>query len=155
MTIPQSFVPLIVLITVFQLPHCSLAQEFLTVRTTAYTHSEADHLRYGRMTASGSTLRAETSYTSAAADWSEFPVGTRFRIKGQSKIYVIDDYGSALVGTRTIDLYKTTKGEMNAWGVRTVEIEILEDGNFRRAKTILASRLKFAHCREMYAAIEE
>ena len=47
---------------------------------------------------------------SAAADWSRYPVGTRFRIVGKPYEYVIDDYGSALVGTDTIDLYKPSGG---------------------------------------------
>ena len=46
---------------------------------------------------------------SAAADWSRFPLGTRFQIVGTQDRYVIDDYGGALVGTNTIDLYKTSR----------------------------------------------
>ena len=40
------------------------------VRTTAYTHSEADHLKYGNKTALGTVLRNTPEYHSVAADWS-------------------------------------------------------------------------------------
>ena len=42
---------------------------------------------------------------------------------------MIDDYGTALVGTNTIDLYKPTKLQMKRWGVRNVDIDILEWGS--------------------------
>ena len=82
-----------------------------SVRTTAYTHSEADHIRYGRKNAIGTTLMYGST-RSAAADWSIFPLGTKFRIEGDPSLYVIDDYGSALIGKRTIDLYKPSRGSM-------------------------------------------
>lgn len=96
------------------------------VRTTAYTHEEADHAAYGRSTAIGTTLRCSRTYTSAAADWSRFPLGTKFQIVGEPTIYVIDDCGGALWGTDTIDIYRPNLAAMNAWGTRHVEIKILE-----------------------------
>ena len=152
-------------------PHCSLilATSFVIafslastesaysqtfqVRTTAYTHTEDDHLVYGRSTASGTTLRAGARYTSAAADWSRFPLGTTFRIKGDKSgtIYVIDDYGIALVGTSTIDIYCPTKEAMNRWGVRHIEIEILETGDIERSRRILASRKKWRFVNAMHS----
>ncbi len=63
---------------------------------------------------------------SAAADWSRYPLGTKFRMVGQPHVYVIDDYGSALVGTDTIDIYKPNLTMMKEWGVREIDIEILE-----------------------------
>ena len=66
------------------------------VRTTAYTCSEDDHLIYGDKNATGTTLRYTDRVRSAAADWSFYPVGTTFRIKGLPYLYVVDDYGSAL-----------------------------------------------------------
>ncbi len=50
------------------------------VRTTAYTHTEADHLPYGNRSALGTELRYTPEYHSVAADWSRFPLGTKFRI---------------------------------------------------------------------------
>src|SRR6188768_426900 len=72
-----------------------------SVRTTAYTHSESDHIQYGARTAVGTPLKYG-SVRSAAADWSVYPVGTIFQIEGSPYIYQVDDYGSALVGTNTI-----------------------------------------------------
>ncbi|NNE91065.1 MAG: 3D domain-containing protein [Verrucomicrobiales bacterium] len=123
------------------------------VRTTAYTHTEADHLKYGRKTALGTDLQYTKEYHSAAADWSRFPLGTKFRIKGYDRIFVVDDYGKALVGSRTIDIYFDTEKRMNNWGVRFVEIEVLEFGSFHESRKILAARGTFPHCLEMLASM--
>src|SRR5215203_540433 len=83
------------------------------VRTTAYTHSEGTGGRNAiGQRLSGGRLR------SAASDWSRFPLGTRFRVLSTGDEYVIDDYGGALVGTDTIDLYTSSRRSMNHWGVR-------------------------------------
>ena len=123
-----------------------------TVRTTAYTHTEADHLAYGNLTAIGTRLRATREHTSAAADWSRFPLGTTFRIVGENTTYVVEDYGSALVGTDTIDIYRPTRSSMNHWGVRNVEIIILKMGCFDQSRTLLA-KSSASHCREMYHSL--
>src|SRR3954447_5234052 len=100
------------------------ARRIANVRTTAYTHTE----RGGHRNAIGARL-AGADVMSAAADWSRFPLGTRFQIVGTSERYVIDDYGGALVGTNTIDLYKATRSAMRAWGVRRVDIDITSWGS--------------------------
>src|SRR5437867_11347089 len=74
------------------------------VRTTAYTQSE----RGGRHNALGMYLSGR-HVISAASDWSRFPLGTRFRLVDTNDEYIIDDYGTALIGTGTIDLYKPTQ----------------------------------------------
>ena len=122
-----------------------------SVRTTAYTHTESDHITYGAATAAGTKLRTGVKYNSAAADWSRFPLGTVFRIKGEPTVYVIDDYGSALVGTSTIDIYRPTIASMNKWGVRNVEIEILKTGDVKKSRKILSSRTSWSHCRAMHS----
>lgn len=124
------------------------------VRTTAYTCSECDHLQYGSMNAAGTPLRYTSQVRSAAADWSVYPVGTTFRIKGLPYLYVVDDYGSALTGTATIDLYTPTKDHMNAWGRRNVEIAIVRWGSYARSAEILSKRTGYAHCRQMYVSIQ-
>jgi 3D (Asp-Asp-Asp) domain-containing protein len=98
------------------------------VRTTAYTHDEADHQAYGRSTAIGTTLRACRAYNSAAADWSRFPLGTKFQIVGEPTVYVVDDCGGALYGPNTIDIYRPSLSSMDAWGTRFVQIKILDFG---------------------------
>ena len=124
------------------------------VKTTAYTHDESDHIEYGARTAVGTPLK-HGQIRSAAADWSIYPVGTVFQIQGDPSIYVVDDYGSALVGTKTIDLYKPTFGLMNNWGTRHVTIRVLKWGSFIRSLTILKPRAyKAWHVREMVARIE-
>ena len=123
------------------------------VRTTAYTHTEADHLIYGRKNAAGTTLRYSDKVRSAAADWSVYPVGTTFRIKGLPHLYVVDDYGSALVGTGTVDLYKPSHAVMNAWGRRNVELTIVRWGSQKRSAEILKDRVHHAHCRQMFTSL--
>lgn len=121
------------------------------VRTTAYTCSECDHLVYGSQNATGTLLRYTDRVRSAAADWSFYPVGTSFRIKGLPYLYVVDDYGSALTGTGTIDIYKPSKEIMNQWGRRNVEITVVQWGSFTRSAQILAGRTKYSHCKQMLA----
>ena len=131
------------------------ARPSIRVRTTAYTHNEADHLKYGRKTAIGTRLRYG-QVRSAAADWSRYPVGTQFRIKGQPGIlYEVDDYGSALVGTGTIDLYKPSFSAMNRWGVRHIDIEVVKWGSFGQSLKVLKPRTKWAHIRRMIASIQK
>ncbi|MGI9244754.1 MAG: 3D domain-containing protein [Verrucomicrobiales bacterium] len=124
-----------------------------SVRTTAYTHTESDHIRYGRKNAIGTTLMYGST-RSAAADWSIFPLGTKFQIEGDPSLYVIDDYGSALVGKRTIDLYKPSRGSMNAWGVRHVEIKVIEWGCPKKSLKMLEGRSAYRHVREMIKGLE-
>ena len=125
------------------------ARRMANVRTTAYTHTE----RGGRRNAIGVRLSGN-SVMSAASDWSHFPLGTRFQIVGTKDQYVIDDYGSALIGTNTIDLYKSSRTAMRAWGVRHVDIDILEWGSKQQSLKVLAPRTKNRIVRRMIAALE-
>jgi len=126
----------------------------MRVRTTAYTHNESDHIIYGVKNAIGTNLKFG-SVRSAAADWSRFPVGTQFRIAGQpGVIYVVDDYGSALVGTGTIDLYKPNRSMMDNWGVRHVDIQVIQWGSFEKSMELMRDRTKWRHVRAMMDGIE-
>jgi len=129
-------------------------EDSILVRTTAYCQDEADHLPYGSLSAVGTPLKyGETR--SAAADWSRYPVGTRFRIAGQPGIiYQVDDYGSALVGSSTIDLYRPTMEEMNDWGVRNVDIEVIEWGSYEDSLKLMKDRTKYPHVRRMVDDIQ-
>lgn len=124
-----------------------------SVRTTAYTHGEADHIVYGAKTAVGTQLKYG-NVRSAAADWSVYPVGTIFQIEGLPYIYQVDDYGSALVGTNTIDLYKPDKATMKAWGVRNVNIRVLRWGSFSKSLSIMKERTAYPHIRRMVERIQ-
>ena len=124
------------------------------VKTTAYTQSESDHIVYGAKSAVGNPLKYG-AVRSAAADWSVYPVGTEFKIEGEPYVYQVDDYGSALVGTRTIDLYRPSKASMNSWGARNVNIQVIKWGSFTKSLSIMKPRdgLK-PHIHPMISAIE-
>ena len=124
----------------------------MTVRTTAYTAAEPG----GAHSACGELLHfGGTSNTySAAADWSWMPLGTRFQMPATGRTYVVEDYGSALVGRKTIDLFMPSRSEMNSWGVRNVDIEILEWGSTAMSLRLLEPRQRNEHVRRMVAAMQ-
>jgi 3D (Asp-Asp-Asp) domain-containing protein len=137
-----------------KMPFYHHSQRTRVVRTTAYTHSERDHVSYGPRNAVGTSLKYTSTVRSAAADWSVYPLGTTFRIKGQPYLYVVDDYGSALTGTGTIDIYQPTRQLMKEWGRRYVELTIVRWGDPANSLEVLGSRKGFRHCRQMYAALQ-
>jgi 3D (Asp-Asp-Asp) domain-containing protein len=118
------------------------------VRTAAYTHGENG----GHCNALGGSLSGRQTM-SAASDWSRFPLGTCFRIVDTKQEYIIDDYGTALVGTNTIDLYKKTRLEMKRWGVRQVDIDILEWGSNEQSLKVLGPRAKHKCVQRMIFAL--
>jgi 3D (Asp-Asp-Asp) domain-containing protein len=131
-------------------PTLTSGRRISNVRTTAYTHSEGG----GCHNALGCRL-SDQHVMSAASDWSRFPVGTRFRIADTNEEYVIDDYGTALIGTDTIDLYKPSRVEMKRWGVRQVNIDILQWGSEEQSLKVLAPRCKHGCVRQMITALEK
>jgi len=92
---------------------------------------------------------------SAASDWSRFPLGTRFRIADTNEEYVIDDYGMALVGTDTIDLYKPSRLDMHRWGVRRVDIDVLQWGSEEESLKVLTPRTKHRCVRQMVTSLQQ
>ena len=120
------------------------------IRTTAYSRGEDG----GRRNAIGAKL-SKSRCRSAASDWSVFPLGTRFRIVGTKEEYIIDDYGTALVGTNTIDLYKPSRLEMKRWGVRHVDIDILEWGSDEKSLAVLTPRAKHRSVQRMIFALQK
>lgn len=130
-------------------------QRTRVVRTTAYTHTESDHLAYGPRNAIGTSLKYTSQVRSAAADWSVYPLGTKFKIKGQPYIYVVDDYGSALVGTGTIDIYQPSKSLMRQWGRRVVEITVVQWGSAELSMQKLSDRRRYKHCASMFASLSQ
>jgi 3D (Asp-Asp-Asp) domain-containing protein len=136
------------------------------VRTTAYISS-----RHGAAkNANGSQLKSG-HLNSAAADWSRFPLGTKFSICGTDKLYVVDDYGPALVGTNRIDLCMPSRracgpglvrssgrldvNEMHHWGVRKVTINIIEPGSYDKSLALLKTRKHVPYVRRMVKGLEE
>ena len=190
--------------------------EFQNVRTTAYTHTEADHRQFTNHNALGGQLHAATgairraeytpralpvtaedrsdyrraSYTtaviepfsmeprrttkmvktkhgkkrvvvmvkpqigSAAADWSRSPAGTVFRLLSTGQVYKVDDYGWALAGRNTIDLYMPTRSAMNAWGAREEGIQILRWGSPNESLRLLQAHQGYRHIRRMVLELE-
>jgi 3D (Asp-Asp-Asp) domain-containing protein len=190
-------------------------RDFQNVRTTAYTHTESDHLPYGNHNALGGKLHAasgairraeytpravpvsedvadyrrasysgpalekfslkETKTTklvktkhgtkkvvvsskpqigSAAADWSRWPVGTVFRLISTGQVYRVDDYGWALAGRNTIDLYMPSRSTMNAWGAREENIQILQWGSTGESLRLLQAHQGYRHIRRMVLELE-
>ena len=198
--------------------------DFQTVRTTAYTHTEADHREFTNHNALGGELHAagppihraenvpraipvgamedvgvrrvsnlgatlqpfsleETRTTtrtttarhitkttrgvkraiavakplpigSAAADWSRWPVGTTFRLLSTGQVYRVDDYGWALSGRNTIDLYMANQRDMNSWGARQETIQILQWGDPQQSLQFLQSHQDYRHIKRMVLEIE-
>jgi 3D (Asp-Asp-Asp) domain-containing protein len=177
--------------------------DFQTVRTTAYTHTESDHIEYGNHNALGGILQAAappirsaaavpralpvydsevapqpwtmdprvtrlkrtttttttwsrypTVYGSAAADWSRWPAGTIFRVLSTGQVYRVEDYGWALAGRNTIDLYMATPNDMNSWGVRAEQIQILQWGDPQESLHLLSRHQDHRHIRRMVLELE-
>jgi len=197
--------------------------DFQNVRTTAYTHTESDHLEYSNHNALGGELHAagapihraeavaratlayevpravpvdeNASYSpklhpfsmeenrtvtrttkrptktsrnvkravavsrppqigSAAADWSRWPAGTVFRLLSTGQNYRVEDYGWALSGRNTIDLYMANQREMNSWGAREEAIEILQWGDPQESLQFLQSHQNYRHIKRMVFELE-
>jgi 3D (Asp-Asp-Asp) domain-containing protein len=197
--------------------------DFQHVRTTAYTHTEADHRQYSNRNALGGELRAagpaihraevvaratlayeapraipvdeSGSYSpplqrfsmeerrtvtrtakrpakpprnvkravavskppqigSAAADWSRWPAGTVFRLLSTGQNYRVEDYGWALSGRNTIDLYMANQREMNTWGARPETIEVLKWGDPQESLQFLRRHQDYRHIKRMVLELE-
>ena len=128
--------------------------QFQHIRASAYTHTESDHLQHGCQTAIGTTLQCGP-VSSAAADWSRWPLGTTFRICDTGQLFRVDDIGWALAGRNTLDLYKPSRSAMNAWGLRNVEIEVLEWGSLEESLRVLKPRARFPHVQRMIDGIKD
>ena len=191
-------------------------RDFQNVRTTAYTHTESDHVAYGNHTALGGRLHAATgavrraeytpraipvsgddpadyrraSYSgpalekfslretkttkivktkhgtkkvvvtskpqigSAAADWSRWPAGTVFRLISTGQVYRVEDYGWALAGRNTIDLYMSSRRDMNSWGAREENIQVLQWGSEGESLRLLQGHQGYRHIRRMVLELQ-
>jgi 3D (Asp-Asp-Asp) domain-containing protein len=91
---------------------------------------------------------------SAAADWSRWPMGTTFRLLSTGQIYKVEDYGWALSGRNTIDLYMATQRDMNSWGARQEPIQILQWGDPQQSLQFLQSHQDYKHIKRMVLELE-
>ena len=91
---------------------------------------------------------------SAAADWSRWPVGTTFRLLSTGQTYRVEDYGWALSGRNTIDLYMANQRDMNSWGARQETIQILQWGDPQESLQFLRSHQDYRHIKRMVLELE-
>jgi len=91
---------------------------------------------------------------SAAADWSRWPAGTVFRLLSTGQTYRVEDYGWALSGRNTIDLYMANRREMNSWGARGETIQILQWGDPQESLQFLRSHQNYKHIKRMVLELE-
>jgi 3D (Asp-Asp-Asp) domain-containing protein len=91
---------------------------------------------------------------SAAADWARWPAGTVFRLLSTGQNYRVEDYGWALSGRNTIDLYMANQREMNSWGARQETIEILQWGDPQESLQFLQRHQDYKHIRRMVLELE-
>jgi 3D (Asp-Asp-Asp) domain-containing protein len=86
---------------------------------------------------------------SAAADWSRWPAGTVFRLLSTGQIYRVEDYGWALSGRNTIDLYMANQRDMNSWGAREETIQVVQWGDPQQSLQFLQSHQDYRHIKRM------
>lgn len=129
--------------------------QIVPVTATAYSFGSQCNGAWAKRNAVGGKLKTG-EVNSAAADWSRFPLGTKFRVVETGKIYQVDDYGSAMVGKDKVDLYMADYGQVDRWGVRSVTLEIVEWGCPEKSLSILKPRAKsgFRHIRRMVEQLE-
>ncbi|UJL46112.1 LysM peptidoglycan-binding domain-containing protein [Virgibacillus sp. NKC19-16] len=95
--------------------------ETITVSATAYT---AECEGCSGVTSTGIDLNANPNKKVIAVDPSVIPLGTEVYVEGYGHA-VAGDVGSAINGNK-IDVHVPTKGEALDWGVRTVDVTIVE-----------------------------
>jgi 3D (Asp-Asp-Asp) domain-containing protein len=91
---------------------------------------------------------------SAAADWSRWPAGTVFRLLSTGQNYRVEDYGWALSGRNTIDLYMANRRDMNSWGAREETIQILQWGDPQESLQFLRRHQDYRHIKRMVFELE-
>ena len=91
---------------------------------------------------------------SAAADWSRWPMGTTFRLLSTGQVYRVEDYGWALSGRNTIDLYMANQRDMNTWGARQEPIQILRWGDPQQSLQVLQSHTDYKHIKRMVLELQ-
>lgn len=124
------------------------------VLATAYSSAAKCNGKWAGRNAIGGRLKSG-AVNSAASDWSRFPVGTKFRVVETGKVYVVDDYGSAMVGRDKVDLYMTDYRSVYRWGRRNVTLEVIEWGCHEKSLAILKPRTRAPHVRRMVQALQK
>lgn len=89
----------------------------MTVKATAYTSAWDEGGAYAY---NGQKLRDGH----IAADFKVLPLGTKVYIPQFNKVFTVVDTGSAIKGNK-IDIWMATKQQCKNWGIRTIEIIVL------------------------------
>lgn len=90
-------------------------------KVTAYCPCVKCSGSYGRNTATG--VKAKEGRT-VAVDPSVIPYGTKLKINGNE--YIAEDCGGAVKGNK-IDLFMESHSDCLDWGVKTLDVEILDN----------------------------
>ena len=97
------------------------SSKVINMKTTAYNSAETG----SNITASGAVaVRNSSGYSTIAVDPSVIPLGTKVYVEGYGYA-IAQDTGGAIHGN-IIDLYFNSMSEVNAWGVRYVNVYILQ-----------------------------
>ena len=81
-------------------------------------------------------------------------MGTTFRLISTGQIYRVDDYGWALAGRNTIDLYMANRHDMNTWGARQEPIQVLQWGDRQESLRFLESKQSYKHIKRMVLELQ-
>ena len=81
-------------------------------------------------------------------------MGTTFRLLSTGQTYRVEDYGWALSGRNTIDLYMSNQRDMNTWGARQEPIQILHWGDPRESLQVLQSHTEHKHIKRMVLELQ-
>ena len=123
------------------------------VTATAYSSGAKCNGAWAHRNAIGGPLKSG-AVNSAATDWSRIPLGTKFRVVETGKVYIVDDYGSAMVGKDKVDLFHTSYRDVYHWGVRQVTLEIMEWGCPDKSLAVLKPRARAPHVRRMVEVLK-
>jgi hypothetical protein len=77
-----------------------------------------------------------------------------FRLLSTGQSYRVEDYGWALSGRNTIDLYMANQREMNSWGAREETIEVLQWGDPQESLQFLRRHQDYKHIKRMVLELE-
>jgi 3D (Asp-Asp-Asp) domain-containing protein len=129
-------------------------QPFTMEETRTVTRSTKRGTKATRTVKRAAVVVSKPRIGSAAADWSRWPVGTTFRLLSTSQVYRVEDYGWALAGRNTIDLYMPNQREMNSWGARQETIQIMQWGDPQESLQFLRRHQDYRHIKRMVLELE-
>ncbi len=134
--------------------------EDVDLRQVAFTTSETRSTTKTRLTKTTHSVKRAVAVAkppkigSAAADWGRWPAGTTFRLLSTGQIYRVDDYGWALAGRNTIDLYMANQRDMNSWGTRQEPIQVLHWGDSDDSLRLLEPHQSHPHIKRMMLELQ-